>query len=249
MKRNAQTTNHLDERRRSAAADVRDDGIRVERSGVVGVAEAHRRFGGLDWLATIAGFLAALGALVLLGSLAGAAGSIGYQLDAASDEDLSIGGLMAGSIVLLISFFIGGWVAGRVARYDGGRNGVGAVLWFLLVAVALAALGAWLGDRYNLFERPDLPNWFSSDELGGAAIASAIGGVLLALVAGWLGGKVGDLYHKRADAVVTHTRDGAVAVPFDTTQEQAAPASPATPDGRGPLAGGLGTETYARRGR
>jgi hypothetical protein len=193
------------------APDVRSKGIRASRvKNDVGVAEARRQFGGFDLMASIAGLLAALGTLVLLSGLVGAAGSVGYRYGA-SDEDLSIGGFVAGLVVLLLAFFTGGWVAGRVARYDGGRNGIMAVAWFLLLAAGLAALGAWLGDKYNLFSTmPDLPNWFSGDDLGTAAVASAAIGALVALVAGWLGGIVGARYHKRADALVTHTRDGGV---------------------------------------
>ena len=195
----------------TSAPDVRGRGVRVSRvKGDVGVAEARRHFGGLDWGAAIAGLLAAVGTLVLLSGLVGAAGSIGYRYGA-SDEDLSIGGFVAGLVVLLLAFFVGGWVAGRVARYDGGRNGITAVVLFLLLGAGLAVLGAWLGDRYNLLaSRPDLPNWFSSEDLGPAALATAAIGALVALVAGWLGGIVGARYHKRADALVTHTRDGGV---------------------------------------
>lgn len=228
------------------AADIGGEGIRVRPvRGDAGVAEAHRRFGGVDGPATLAGVLAAVGALVLLSGLMGAAGSIGYQLGA-DDDDLSIGGIVAGIAVLLLSFFIGGWVAGRVARYDGGRNGIVTVLWFLLLAAGLAALGAWAGDEYNLFDRPDLdlPNWFSSDDLGVAAVVSAVGGALLALLAGWLGGIVGARYHRRADAVVSATRDGGVAYP-----ETAAPAGVA---GRGEAdltTSGRVTDAAPRRGR
>jgi hypothetical protein len=201
----------LDERSHplgARTADVRSEGIRVDRvDRDAGVAEARRHFGGVDWLATIAGLLSAIGTLVLLSGLAGAAGSIGYELGA-SDQDLSIGALVAGAVVLLIAFFTGGWVAGRVARYDGGRNGLLSAVWFLLLAGGLAALGAWAGDQYNLFAKPDLPNWFSGDDLGPAAVASAVLGGLLALIAGWLGGVVGARYHRRADALVTSTRDG-----------------------------------------
>lgn len=190
-----------------------DDGIDIRRARRdVGVVEARRRFGGLDGPATLAGLLAAVGALVLLSGLVGAAGSIGYRYGA-DGGDLSIGGFVAGIVVLLLAFFTGGWVAGRVARYDGGRNGVVTVLWFLLLGAGLAALGAWAGDEYNLFDRPDLPNWFSGDDLGTAAMVSAVVGAVLALLAGWLGGIVGARYHRRADAVVSATRDGGLAHP------------------------------------
>ena len=216
----------LDHQEGARPSEVRDDGVRVGRvKDDPGVVEARRRFGGLDWLATLAGLLAAIGSLVLLGGLVGAAGTIGYQLDQlnASGEDLSIGGLIAGLVVLLLAFFIGGWVAGRVARYDGGRNGVMAVIWFLLLAGLLSALGAFYGDRYDVFSRFELPQWFSADDAGTAAIISAVVGALVALVAGWLGGTVGARYHRRADALVTRTRAGGIARPQVVNEAVAGP--------------------------
>lgn len=206
MNRRSQNDEHDHRLGGATVPDVGGRGIRLSRvKHDVGVAEARRRFGGLDWGASVGGLLAAVGTLVLLGGLAGAAGSIGYRYGT-SDEDLSIGGFIAGLVVLLLAFFVGGWVAGRVARYDGGRNGVMAVVLFLVLAAGLAELGAWLGDTYNLFSsRPDLPDWFSGQDLGLAALATAAIAALVALVAGWLGGIVGARYHKRADAVVTHT--------------------------------------------
>ncbi len=231
---------HPDDHRQ---AEVRDEGIRVGRvKDDPGIVEARRRFGGLDWLATLAGLLAAIGALVLLGGLVGAAGTVGYQLGQlnASGEDLSIGGLIAGLVVLLLAFFIGGWVAGRVARYDGGRNGVMAVIWFLILGGVLSALGAFYGDRYDVFSQFELPQWFSADDPGTAAIISAVVAALVALTAGWLGGVVGARYHRRADALVTHTRDGGIVQP-DVVNQQADP-----PRERGGLRAAGGSKAVRR---
>lgn len=198
----------------SRQSDVRGDDVRVRRGRTdVGVAEARAHFGGLDLPATLAGLLAALGTMVLAGGLAGAIGTVGYQLGDAGEGELSVGGLVAGIVVLLVSFLVGGWVAGRVARYDGGRNGLVTALWFVLLAAGLAALGAWLGDRYDVFADVDLPQWFSGDRTGVAAVVSAVLGAVAALAAGWFGGRLGERYHRRADALVARTRDGGLARP------------------------------------
>ena len=193
-------TEHDDHRVR-----VEGDGIRHrDLSEDTGVDEARRRFGGIDIPATLAGLLAALGATVLFAGLLGGAGSIGYQRGADAD-DLSIGGLVAGMLVLLMSFLIGGWVAGRMARYDGARNGFVTALWFVLLAAAVSALGAWAGDRYDFFDDVRLPQWFSDSS--GPAIASAVAGIVLMLLAATVGGIVGARYHRKADALIAHTRD------------------------------------------
>ena len=180
----------------------------------VGVAEARARFGGVDIPATLAGMLAALGTAVVLGGLLAGAGTFGYQMgleDAATK--LSLGGLIGGLATLFVAFLVGGWVAGRVARYNGGLNGLLTALWFVLLAALLAGLGAWAGDKYNVFAKVNLPQWFSRDALGTAAILSGLAALAVMLGAGWLGGWLGERYHRRADALVARTRPGAVAEP------------------------------------
>ncbi len=195
--------------------DVVAPGVRVsDANGDVGVAEARHRFGGVDIPATLAGMLAALGTAVLLGGLLSGAGAFGYQLglkDAATK--LSLGGLIGGLVTLFLAFLIGGWVAGRVARYSGALNGLLTALWFVLLAAATAALGAWAGDKYNVFSNVNLPQWFSRNAQGAAAILSGLVALAVMLGAGWLGGWLGERYHRRADSVVTGTRPGAIAEP------------------------------------
>ncbi len=164
------------------------------------VAEAHRRFGGMDLPAALAGLLAAVGLTVLLAGIASAAGSYGYQRGT-DTTDLSMDGLAAGLGVLLVSFLIGGWVAGRMARYDGVRNGVTTAVLFMILAGGLAALGAWAGDKYDFFARVNLPSWFTDIDRS-SAIAGAALGLVVMLVAGGLGGAWGSRYHRRADAVL-----------------------------------------------
>jgi len=198
----------LDERR-TAAVRVETDA--VERRSVTGdpdlgagpvsgLGEARRRFGGFDLLAALAGMLAALGAAVLLAGLAAAAGSVGYSRGAEA-EDLSNGGLVTGIAVLLVAFFVGGWVAGRMARYDGVLNGASTAVLFVLLAAGLSAVGAWLDNRYDFLDEVNLPQWFTGTS-DGAAIASAVLGILAMVLAATLGGAVGARYHRRADAVI-----------------------------------------------
>ena len=195
--------------------DIVAPGVRVsDANGDVGVAEARHRFGGVDIPATLAGMLAALGTAVVLGGLLAGAGAFGYQLgvkDAATT--LSLGGLVGGLVTLFVAFLIGGWVAGRVARYNGGLNGVLTALWFVLLAALLGGLGAWAGDKYNVFANVNLPQWFSGNALGTAAVVSGAVALAVMLGAGWLGGWLGERYHRRADSLVARTRPGAIAVP------------------------------------
>ena len=204
---------------RNDLVEVRGEGIRVDPvadevvvSRDVGVAEARRRFGGIDIPATLAGTIAALGTAALMGSLLAGAGRIGYQrgLEDAADE-LPLGGLVAGLITLGLAFLLGGWVAGRMARYDGGRNGVLTAVWFVLLAAIVSALGAWLDDEYDVFPDLHLPQWFSSDATTNEALATGLLAVIVMLLAAWFGGRLGEAYHRRADALIAATRTGGVA--------------------------------------
>ncbi len=194
----------------AAPGDVRVTDV----TGDVGVEEARHRFGGVDVPATLAGALAALGTAVILAGVLAGAGTVGYQMgvdDAA--EKLTAGGLIGGLVTLLMAFLVGGWVAGRVARYDGGRNGLLTAPWFVLFAAGAAALGAWAGDKYNVFRNVNLPQWFDGDALTGAAIVTGLLALAVMLGAGWVGGRLGERYHRRADSLVANTRPGAVGAP------------------------------------
>jgi len=178
----------------------------------VSVEAARRRFGGIDLPASLVGMLTALAMLTLLGGLIGAAiGAIGYQtgLDD-SATGLSIAGLARGIAALLVAYYVGGWAAARIARYDGVRNGVMTGVWTLVVGAVLAVLGATLGAKYNVLANVDLPSWFSRDALTIGAIASGFAAIAAMLLGGAAGGAAGARYHRRADAAVLATRDGGI---------------------------------------
>ena len=180
---------------------------------------------GLNIPATLAGTLAAIGSLLLLSGLIGAAlGAIGYQTGLGGNRDeLSLGGLIAGLVALFLSFLIGGWVAGRIARYKGGLHGLLTAVWMILLAAILAALGAWFGAEYDVFKSVSLPQWFDEDAFTSGAIISGLVAIAAMLLGGWLGGRMGERSSGRGDVEVveTHraveTRSGGIANRGGTT--------------------------------
>jgi hypothetical protein len=185
----------------------------------VGV-EAARRFGGLDVPASLVGMLAALAMLLILSGIVSATiGTIAYQTGIqGNEEELSIGALVAAGAVVFLAFLVGGWAAGRMARYSGGLNGIMVAVWFLVLMALLAGLGALAGAEYNLFgdlrvAQAQLPNWFSDDTVTTGAIISAVAFVLLMFAGGFLGGLWGQRLHRRADAVVASVREGGLGRP------------------------------------
>jgi branched-chain amino acid transport system permease protein len=136
--------------------------------------------------------------------------ALGIDVRTAFTLVFAIGGLAAGLAVLFLSFVVGGWAAGRIARYDGLKNGVMTGVWALVLIAILSGLGAWLGAEYNVLREADLPSWFSRDAATIGAIVSALAAILVMLAGGLLGGVWGERFHRRADAVIAGTRAGGI---------------------------------------
>jgi hypothetical protein len=173
-----------------------------------GVVQQRQRdeYGGFNIGAALFGWLVAVGMAVLLTALLSAAGAaIGLtnltEGEAKSNaETISIVGGILLIVVLALSYYAGGYVAGRMSRFDGGRQGLGVWIVGLLVTVALAVLGAIAGSEWNLFSQVNLPR-IPIDE-GSLATGGAITLVLIriaTLVAAIAGGKVGERYHRKVD--------------------------------------------------
>jgi MFS family permease len=172
-----------------------------------GIAAARERFGGIDIPASLVGMLTALSTTLIIAGLIGAAvGAVGYQTGLEEDaQDLSTWSLIGGVAVLFVAYLIGGWAAGRIARYDGARNGFATGIWTLVLAAILAGLGAWAGSEYDVFRNVELPQWFESDALTTAAIISGVAAIAAMFVGGIVGGLWGEHYHRRADRTVAAT--------------------------------------------
>lgn len=174
------------------------------------VVTARERFGGADLVASLLGMFAGLGTLVFLGALfAAGAATIELQTNLLNQEgtldEVEIVGAIAAVAVIFVSFLVGGIAAGRMARFDGGMNGLGAGLWFLLLVAVFAALGAWVGEEYNAFAVADLPNWVSQidveDVTTAAIVMSAVSAAAI-LLGGWLGGLIGAAHNRKVDAAI-----------------------------------------------
>jgi hypothetical protein len=190
--------------------EARERPVVAERPAVHPITAARDRFGGVDFPASLVGMLTALAMVVLLGGLVGAAvGAIGYQTGLSGDnvEDISTASLIGGLVVLFVSYVVGGWAAGRIARYDGARNGFMTGIWTLILAAILAGLGVWLGDEYDVLANVDLPQWFNEDAVTTAAIVSGVIGAVTMVVGGLLGGLWGTRYHRLADETLLDARE------------------------------------------
>lgn len=169
-------------------------------------------YGGVDWLASFVGFIFTLLLSGLLGL--GATLFLLIPLDLQSSLEggqltsTSITGLSIIAAVGFFAFLFGGYVSGRMARYDGGRNGAMVLLWTVLITALLLVLSGVLGQMIS-----GTPiGSFVSDALGfgdtavdllaglgipGAVVSGVI--VLVALIGGMIGGRLGSRYHREID--------------------------------------------------
>lgn len=189
-----------------------DAGAHATRGAARDAVQAqHDRFGGIKWGAAFFGWLSATGLAVLLLALLSAAGvafgltqvsGVDQAADQATAQADTIGlvGGIALLVVLFLAYLAGGYVAGRMARFDGIRQGVAVWVIGLLVVAALAVLGAVLGSEYDVLSQLNLPSIpISGDTLTTAGIVAGVAALVVTLLGAVLGGKLGTGYHRKVD--------------------------------------------------
>jgi len=177
-------------------------------------ARQRARFGGFSWGSDFFGWLSAVGLASILTSFLVAAGTrIGLSeiSNAASRNEVAPVSLTGGILLLAmlaIAWFCGGYVAGRMARFDGPRQGLGVWIWTLAAAAAVALLAAIGGQKYDLLEQLNLPripvNGQSLTTGGAIALGAAI---VTTLVFAMIGGAAGERFHRRVDRTALDAGD------------------------------------------
>ena len=181
----------------------------------------RERFGGIHWGPAFFGWLSANGLAVLViaalsttGLAIGLTTTSGHlEVNRQRAENGVLGpissvdtiGIVGGSallVVLAVAYFAGGYVAGRMSRFDGARQGFAVWIIGLISVLVVAGVVIAYGAKYNVLARLDLPR-IPVDEgtaTHGGVIALAAVLVTTALAAA-LGGKAGEHYHRRVDRV------------------------------------------------
>ncbi len=163
-------------------------------------------FGGFNWGSDFFGWLVAVGIGALLTGLLSAGGAaIGLTEASGADAagNTSTIGIVGGILllaVLLVAYYCGGYVAGRMSRFDGARNGLGVWLIGLAVTLVLGVAAAILGAEYNVLENINLPAIpVDGNTLTTGGIIASVAIVLGTILAAVGGGKAGERYHRRVD--------------------------------------------------
>jgi hypothetical protein len=197
------TATTTDERSRHDPEDTRVVS-RDETAGVDGEQARRDRFGGINWGAGFFGWLVAVAVTVLLGGIVGAvtAGTEAEEqlIPDASTTELGLAAGVTVAVILAIGYYAGGYVAGRMSRYDGMRQGLAVWLVGVVLTAAAVAAGTFFGDQYNVLANVDLPSVpVSTDTMTTAGLVMAGVVLLVTLVTAMLGGAVGRHYHARVD--------------------------------------------------
>jgi len=173
-------------------------------------AEARDKFGGLNIGAAFFGWIVAIGMAIILSSIIGAVlAAVGSNVSVTrSDAERSAGtiGIVAAIVLLVVlalAYLAGGYVAGRMSRFDGARQGVGVWAIGLVITIVAIVLGVVFGDQYNVLDRVDLPSLpVSGGQAGWGSLIAAGAVLVVTLVAAILGGVLGHRYHNRVDRKV-----------------------------------------------
>ncbi|MDR6506899.1 hypothetical protein [Arthrobacter oryzae] len=171
------------------------------------VAREEERFGGIKVGSAFFGWLTASAMAILLVAAVSAAGRAGFLggADPIAEAGQASSGGMTGVVVLLsvpfLAYFSGGYVAGRMARFNGIGQGLMVWLWAVIVAAGVALLatvgGVQLDVLTTLSSFLHLP--VGDGQLDTAGIIAIIAVAATALAGAVLGGIAGVHYHRKVD--------------------------------------------------
>ncbi|GAA1813351.1 hypothetical protein [Agromyces neolithicus] len=176
------------------------------------VERQRQRFGGVKIGSAFFGWLIAVGVVMIVtGVIAIVAVALGFDvtqspramasdipLDADTVTWTGVGALM---LLLFAAFYCGGYVAGRMARFNGIVQGLAVWGWALVVAIAAAIMSVLLGMQNDVLGYADaFPRLPVADGVMTIALITAAVLVAVATLGGaMLGGVIGVRYHRRVD--------------------------------------------------
>jgi hypothetical protein len=165
-------------------------------------------FGGVKVGCAFFGWLTATGTAVILTAIAAALGAATGSVNISDVTDQvtrnpqasALVGIVVLALIVFVSYFCGGYVAGRMARFSGLKQGVAVWSWGLVVSLLATGLAFVAGDRFNIVGQvngfPQLP---PIGDFGGPALIVVLVAAAIALVGAILGGLAGMRFHRRVD--------------------------------------------------
>lgn len=191
-----------------------DDGLHILDQPSEIEAEERRtaRVGGTNWGAGFFGWLVAVAVAVLLFA---ALVAVLVALDklgvvpTGGGPVVSVTAWGLGLGLLLVAYYTGGYVAGRMSRFNGGLQGLAVWIVGLLPTSAAVGLGLELGQLHDLVGRLGAPAFQSGgQELLVRDLAVVVCVVVGPLLVAVVGGRVGCRYHHKVDELIDRAARG-----------------------------------------
>jgi heme/copper-type cytochrome/quinol oxidase subunit 2 len=176
------------------------------------IARQKERYGGVKIGSAFFGWLTAMGTAVLLTALVAAAGAaVGLGVAGSTDEaakaanqnatTVGLVGAIALIVIMLVAYYCGGYVAGRMARFNGARQGVAVWLWAVVIAIVVAIIAAIAGTQFDILANvnafPRIP--INEGALTTGGVITVVLVALASLGGAILGGLAGMRFHRRVD--------------------------------------------------
>jgi hypothetical protein len=167
-------------------------------------------YGGVDWLASFLGFVFTVVLAAVFSAIAGLVlVPFGFppELSGGQLGASVLTGLAVLGVLIFLTYFFGGYVAGRLARFDGGRNGAMVLAWTFIVALILALVavvfsGFLPSGTADVIRNLAQGTASAVGNLANAGVTGIVVGVaalFLALLGGFFGGRLGSRYHTEID--------------------------------------------------
>jgi hypothetical protein len=173
------------------------------------VAREREQHGGLKIGSAFFGWLTATGMALLLSALVAVTGLLAGEAsgtDTATEvsdaldiqvESLGILGIVVALVIIFVAYYSGGYVAGRMARFDGIKQGIAVWGWALLVAVVVGGIGAVADNDYE--GSLGMPKISMDETTTTTAIVAGVLVLAVSLIGAMTGGLAGMRFHRRVD--------------------------------------------------
>jgi heme/copper-type cytochrome/quinol oxidase subunit 2 len=193
----------------------RTDAARSRAGGYVPGAARGRISVGINWGAAFFGWIAAVGSAVILTAFVVSVGAaVGVtrgattvqeasnQISQQDPQTIGVVGLILLVVVAFLSYYCGGYVAARMSRFEGARQGFGVWVWAIVVALVVAIVAALAGARYDVLTTlntfPRLP--VNQGDLTGTGLVAVLGLLIITLLGAVVGGAAGMRYHRKLES-------------------------------------------------
>jgi len=205
--------------REGASAVAAEEGgaapVRRRRDSLAGRPRPHV---GINWGSAFFGWVAATGLAVILTALAAAIGTaIGVTRSSnasqAADQlsqnakSVGIGSGIVLAVIIFLAYYCGGYIAARMSRFEGVRQGFAVWIWAIIIAIIVAIIAAVAGSKFDVLSSlnsfPRLPVKQGDLTTGGIIALAAF--LVISLLGALVGGRAGMHYHRkleRAEPVV-----------------------------------------------